>query len=498
MRILIQLRSSPAATAAAAAFKPEPTLTSGIASSITGLAMDYEFPPIQVPSARPVTGGHLASLAQPLTFSMDSGASTFLVRGSMPDSAIAPTYSALISHPDVVGVYADPVIATTLTCGGDPAVGTDADVARLLDVPSLQAAGMDGSNVCIAVVDTGINLSYLQGKGRQPNVDVANSFTPSGVATTPGQHPVAHGTMCAFDIGIAAPSAQFLDDAVLLSQTPGANVMQGLLSDAVLAYSKLLQMIGGMAASKRALVVSNSWGMFSPSWDFPPGHPGNYSDNPNHPFNIIVASLESAGADILFAAGNCGRDCPDGRCDFGASLPICGANSHPRVITVAGVDTNKDRVGYSSQGPGRLTFRKPDIASYTHFTGSGVFPVDSGTSAACPVAAGVIAAVRSKVSSTTLSPANLRSLLFKTAEDRGGVGFDNDYGWGILDPAALLTALRSAGLVAQAAPAAPVVAPAPAETAVAAVGAEVAIVAGRRYWLVEIATADGQSAPTDR
>ena len=153
----------------------------------------------------------------------------------------------------------------------------------------------------------------------------------------------------------------------------------------------------------------------------------------------------------MFAAGNCGRDCPDGRCDFGTELPICGANSHPRVICVAGVDTTKARVGYSSQGPGRLTFRKPDIAAYTHFVGSGVFPEDSGTSAACPVAAGVVAAVRSKHPSTSLSPAQLRSLLFKTAEDRGPIGFDDDYGWGIINPAALLAALTSAGLVAPAA-----------------------------------------------
>src|SRR5205814_5525407 len=139
------------------------------------------------------------------------------------------------------------------------------------------------------------------------------------------------------------------------STTPGATAMAGLLSDAVLAYSKLRQILVAMPASKRAMVISNSWGMFSPKWDFPPVHPGNYSDNANHPFNIIVASLENAGTDILFAAGNCGRDCADGRCDFGTTHPICGANSHPSVISVAGVDTTKSRVGYSSQGPGRLT-----------------------------------------------------------------------------------------------------------------------------------------------
>src|SRR6185503_1080493 len=120
-----------------------------------------------------------------------------------------------------------------------------------------------------------------------------------------------HGTMCAYDAGIGAPKATFLDYAVLLSQTPGQSAMSGLLSDAVLAYSKLRTILNAMPAAKRAMVISNSWGMYSPTWDFPPGHPGNYSDNPNHPFNVIVASVEAAGADILFAAGNCGSDCPD-------------------------------------------------------------------------------------------------------------------------------------------------------------------------------------------
>jgi subtilisin family serine protease len=247
--------------------------------------------------------------------------------------------------------------------------------------------------------------------------------------------------MCAYDAGICAPKATYLDYAVLLSRTPGATAMAGLLSDAVLAYSKLRTILNTMPSSKRAMVVSNSWGMFSPTWDFPPGHPGNYSDNPNHPFNIIVASLEAAGADILFAAGNCGRNCPDGRCNFGTTPPICGANSHPLVLSIAGVDTKKGRVGYSSQGPGRLAARKPDVSAYTHFVGSGVYPEDGGTSAACPVAAGVVAAIRSKYPASKLSPLQLRALICKTAEDRGNSGYDFDYGFGIINPTALIAAL---------------------------------------------------------
>lgn len=247
--------------------------------------------------------------------------------------------------------------------------------------------------------------------------------------------------MCAYGVGIAAPAARFLDHAVLRSQRRGVTVMDGLLSDAVLSYNALLRAFGKRSPARRTLIVTNSWGMYSPDWDFPVGDPGNYSDNPSHPFNIIVETLANAGADILFAAGNCGHDCPDIRCQFGSAPPICGANSHPSVLCVAGVDTTDTRVGYSSQGPGRLHQEKPDIAAYTHFNGSGVYSVDAGTSAACPVAAGVIAAIRSVYPPAQLPPAQLQGLLRATANNKGKVGFNSDYGWGIINVQGLLGAL---------------------------------------------------------
>ena len=193
------------------------------------------------------------------------------------------------------------------------------------------------------------------------------------------------------------------------------------------------------------MVVNNSWGMFHPSWDFPVGDPGNYSDNPNHPFNRIVGALERAGADILFAAGNCGADCPDGRCRGVTAMAIYGANSHPQVLSVAGVDTSKQRVGYSAIGPGRLDRMKPDISGYTHFKGSGVYSADGGTSAATPVVAGVVAAVRSVFpydpATPASAPAAVRNMLTKTAEDRGLVGYDFEYGWGIVNGCRLAEAL---------------------------------------------------------
>jgi subtilisin family serine protease len=88
--------------------------------------------------------------------------------------------------------------------------------------------------------------------------------------------------------------------------------------------------------------------------------------------------------------------------------------------------------------------KKPDFASYTHFLGSEVFGAgdpDSGTSAACPVAAGAVAAVRTKHPATKISPLQMRSLIAKTATDAGSPGFDFDYGAGIINVKKLMAAL---------------------------------------------------------
>ena len=104
---------------------------------------------------------------------------------------------------------------------------------------------------------------------------------------------------------------------------------------------------------------------------------------------------------------------------------------------MAGVDVLKRRVGYSTSGPGRLMFMKPDLCGYTHFRGSGVYAADGGTSAATPVVAGVVGALRSRFpynpADFRSSPAAIRNLLTRTAEDRGSVGFDFDHGWGIVN-----------------------------------------------------------------
>ncbi|PZG22682.1 S8 family serine peptidase [Nonomuraea aridisoli] len=434
MRVLIQLRPAPDVVASVLDANVRSTVADVVAD-LPGVLLDETYTPVAVP--RPVTG---LSPYQRAEFSMAPEHATVLVRGEISDAELA-TRPVLLSSSvrEVTGVFADPPIRSHLTCAGDGPVGDWEQVRRLLNTYDLWSSGHDGEGVTVAIVDTGVNADHIAARiGHDVAVDAARSWAPPGVAKTPGRHPVTHGSMCAFDALLAAPKATLLDLPVLLSRERSA---EGLLSDAVAAYSHLDGVLRAMPADARALVVSNSWGLASPDADFPPGHPGNYSDNPAHPFNVIVGSLEGAGADILFAAGNCGRDCPDASCGF-PERPIAGANSHPAVLSVGGVDVRGERVGYSSQGPGRLSERKPDLCAYTHFAGSeAVGAADTGTSASCPVAAGVVAAVRTRRSAAALSPSQLRTLLHRTADDRSTVGFDHDYGYGVIDPPAVLAAL---------------------------------------------------------
>jgi subtilisin family serine protease len=400
------------------------------------LRLDTQYAP--VPTSVPAAAQVMTMSPRPNKV----GPTAFAVRGTIDDSEIAQAQK-VIDDDGNPQIFADPQIGLFQTCIGDPAVGDTIDVRKLLGVGRLRNLSMDGSRTAIAIVDNGINLGALRAKGLHPTLDVAASWSPR-TGVVPGAAPIDHGTMCAYDALIAAPQATLLDYSVLLSTRTGGSRVSGLLSDAVIAYGKLL-MLMALSPDERhfhSLVVNNSWGMYSWSWDFPPGHTGRYGDNAAHPFNRQVATLSASGADILFAAGNCGPVCPDGRCDRPPVLPVInGANSHPDVITVAGVDINRSLVGYSSHGPGALANDKPDIAAYTHFLGSEAFGIgdpDSGTSAACPVLAGVIAALRSQYGFDPAlpqrSPSNIKQFLLSCAvQPAGPAGWRNDLGHGIVD-----------------------------------------------------------------
>ncbi|WP_349369697.1 S8 family serine peptidase [Salinarimonas sp.] len=374
------------------------------------------------------------------------GADAFVIRGVIDEADLDRVVKRVQDATGQNRVFADAGVDTTLTtCIHTPPVGTHDDVRRELGAAELERREMTGRGVAVAIVDTGFNVAYLRQRGHAPHFDAAGSWSAEPTVS-PGQARVGHGTMCAHSVLLAAPEALLIDFPVLLHQPATTPLIKGILSDVIIAYNKLLQMMETQADARgfHSLVISNSWGMYHPTWDFPPGNPGRYFDNPMHPFNRLVSSLASAGADIVFAAGNCGPACPDRRCQpipgDVADRRISGANSHPEVLCVGGVDLRGAAVGYSTRGPGALQYDKPDLAAYTHFLGSealGAGRPDLGTSTACPVASGVVAALRSSFpyqsSNPRRTPARIAQYLRDTASNPLPSRWNADFGYGIVD-----------------------------------------------------------------
>jgi hypothetical protein len=87
------------------------------------------------------------------------------------------------------------------------------------------------------------------------------------------------------------------------------------------------------------------------------------------------------------------------------------------------------------------TPQKPDLTAYAHFLGSQVFgerEPDGGTSTACAIIAGCVAALRShpNISPQLQPPAALFGVLRLTARQVSMAGWNQDYGYGIVDPVA--------------------------------------------------------------
>ncbi|MDF2968124.1 MAG: hypothetical protein K0Q93_1902 [Nocardioidaceae bacterium] len=305
------------------------------------------------------------------------------------------------------------------------------DVVRtMLGVHRAWNDGFRGQNVAVAIVDEGVNgqeYPVVDGFGR-PN------------AQQPGAAPItSHGSMCAADVLVAAPSARIYDYPFLGIANSG-----GVLTmfQAILDHRRL---------DGTPHLTSNSYGFVGipPIADFP----GHEVHDPNHPVHRKVREVVASGAACFFAAGNCGADCPSGACHasgVGPGKSIHASNSLGEVITIAAVNTRHERIGYSSQGPGMFQPEKPDMACYSHFFGNfgpgrpggdTVSPFDSGTSAATPVAAGIAAMLLS--SSPGVTPDQLRGVLLAGLHNVTGRPWDPGYGRGIINAAAAYSALHA-------------------------------------------------------
>ena len=296
-------------------------------------------------------------------------------------------------------------------------------IRELLGVSTVWNQGFRGQNIVAAIIDEGVNGDVYP---------VVGGFSKPDAARSPGSAPItSHGSMCAADILVAAPAVKIYDYPFLgVANSGGAITMfQSVLNQ---------RRIDGTPH-----ITNNSYGFVGrPSKVQFPNHE---VWDINHPVHRKVREVIASRAPAFFAAGNCGEQCPSGSCHssgIGPGKSIHASNSLKEVITVAAANSRHERVGYSSQGPGGFSSKKPDFASYTHFFGNfgpgrpggTEQPFDNGTSAATPVAVGVGALLMSAF--PTLTPDRLKDVLINGAFDIGTPGWDADTGFGVINAAA--------------------------------------------------------------
>ncbi|WP_346118304.1 S8 family serine peptidase [Micromonospora coerulea] len=138
----------------------------------------------------------------------------------------------------------------------------------------------------------------------------------------------------------------------------------------------------------------------------------------------IRAALQ-ANVTVVAAAGNR----PD---DFGVGYPA----SEEGVIAVGGVDHTGEHAAVSVTGP-EIDIAAPAVDIYSTSFG-GRYSKGTGTSSATAIVAGAAALIRSKY--PHLPSAEVAHRLTATAIDKGPPGRDDEYGYGVIDLVAALTA----------------------------------------------------------
>lgn len=295
-----------------------------------------------------------------------------------------------------------------------------------------EAHEFTGDDVVIAILDTGMDGDHHDLRGKFLTfIDWSRGRARAVKPFDTGDH----GTHVA---SIAAGSGAA--DSGLEGVAPGASLIgfqiedaRGGTKEAVLASVDWLL---GQRKEYRADIVTMSYGF------------GETVDGTDAT-ELAYDRLFKAGILPFAAAGNWGPEAGTVATPAGARSAVAVASLHdPRSTAGRGVgkvDTAFYLGQYSSRGPtpdGRV---KPDIAA----PGDAIvaaeagtvrgYTAKSGTSMASPFAAGVAALMLD--ADPALHSAQLRRLLYKTAEEWGASGADNEYGHGRIDA---LSAVRAA------------------------------------------------------
>ncbi len=278
--------------------------------------------------------------------------------------------------------------------------------APIIGAPQVWDLGFTGKGIKVALVDTGIDGTHPDLKGRIVEFkDFVNGKTVA-------YDDYGHGTHCAGIIGGngnassgkykgIAPEVSYIGIKVLDSSGSGSldNIIAGL----------------NYAAKSDARVISMSLGSTS--------HTQSMDD--------AVTNAVKAGKVVVVAAGNSGP----------GSNTICCPADCPDALTIGATDKSDVVASFSSRGPNRDGTIKPDVSApgkdivSCRATGTNdgkaidtYYLSMSGTSMATPMVSGAIADLLQK--QPNLTPVQVKSIMEKTAKALGSGVPNNDYGYG--------------------------------------------------------------------
>lgn len=278
--------------------------------------------------------------------------------------------------------------------------------APIVGAPQVWDLGYTGKGVKVALVDTGIDGTHPDLKGRI--VD----FKDYVAGKTTAYDDFGHGTHCAGIIGGngaassgkykgMAPEVQFIGIKVLGSDGSGSldNIIAGL----------------NYAAKSDAKIISMSLGSTT--------HTQSMDD--------AVNNAVKAGKVVICAAGNSGP---------GSRTIGCPADT-PAALTVGATDKSDVVASFSSRGPNRDGTIKPDVSApgkdivSTRATGTNdgkaidtYYLSMSGTSMATPMVSGCVALLLQKKPDLTV--AQVKDIMEKTAKQLGTGVPNSNYGYG--------------------------------------------------------------------
>jgi subtilisin family serine protease len=303
------------------------------------------------------------------------------------------------------------------------------------NAPDAWALTTGSASLTVAVIDDGLEAHEdLVGPGGVTRV-LGGNTPATGGSGTPRFSSDAHGMACA---GILA--ATHNNSLGVRGVAPGVN----LRSVNIFWGGETTQQIANginWARTQGVDVMSNSWGYTSCTV--------SYSNINSALSSARTLGRGGKGCIVVFASGNGGKSCidyPANRSDVMAVGSVTNQGQHSnysnrgsQLSLVAPSDASPGQAGAFVRTIDRMGSVGYDSGNYYAFFG--------GTSAACPVVAGVAALVLSV--DPELTEAEVRSLMQSTANDMGSSGFDTFYGHGRVNAGAAVAAASTEPVVCE-------------------------------------------------